>query len=86
MHVFETIVNAVGGFVWGFPSAFPAIVALLLGAGLFVTLRLAFLQIRAFRHGWGVVMGHYDDPSHEGDISHFQALTTALSATVGIGN
>lgn len=86
MHVFETIVNAAGGFVWGFPSRFPAIVALLLGAGLFVTLRLSFLQIRAFRHGWGVVMGHYDDPAHEGDISHFQALTTALSATVGIGN
>ncbi len=83
---FETIVNTGNRFVWGWPEQFPILVAVLLSAGLWVTLRLAFIQIRAFRHGWKVVLGHYDDPSHSGDISHFQALTTALSATVGIGN
>jgi len=83
---FASAVDVLGGFVWGWPEQFPWIVGLLLGAGLFVTLRLAFIQIRAFRHGWKVVAGHYDDPAHDGDISHFQALSTALSATVGIGN
>ncbi|GJM44698.1 MAG: amino acid transporter [Gemmatimonadota bacterium] len=86
MHVFETIVNFLSGYVWGWPGEFPLIVALLLSAGLYVTLRLVFLQVRAFGHGWQVVAGKYDDPSHAGDISHFQALSTALSATVGIGN
>jgi AGCS family alanine or glycine:cation symporter len=86
MGWFDTVVYGASGFVWGWPAAFPLIVALLLGAGLYVTLRLAFLQVRAFGHGWKVVTGRYDDPSHDGDISHFQALATALSATVGIGN
>ncbi len=86
MGIFETIVNTGNRFVWGWPEKFPLIVGLLLAAGLFVTLRLAFIQVRSFRHGWSVVLGHYDDPRHAGDISHFQALTTALSATVGIGN
>ena len=86
MGIFETVVDFGNDYVWGWPEKFPVIVALLLGAGLFVTLRLAFIQVRAFRHGWNVVLGRYDNPEHEGDISHFQALSTALSATVGIGN
>jgi AGCS family alanine or glycine:cation symporter len=86
MEIFETIVNFGNDYVWGWPEKFPLIVALLLGAGLFVTVRLTFIQVRQFKHGWHVVMGRYDDPAHKGDISHFQALSTALSATVGIGN
>src|SRR5690625_7516849 len=39
-----------------------------------------------FKHGVKVILGTYDDPDDEGDLNHFQALTTALSATVGIGN
>ncbi len=61
-------------------------VVLLLGTGLFLTLRLGFIQIRHFLHGVAVTSGRYDDPAEPGDVSHFQALTTALSATVGIGN
>ncbi|MDX1389785.1 MAG: sodium:alanine symporter family protein, partial [Acidobacteriota bacterium] len=61
-------------------------VALLLGAGLYVTIRLAFVQIRGFRHAVDITRGVYDDPEDAGDLNHFQALTTALSATVGIGN
>ncbi|MEM1220382.1 MAG: sodium:alanine symporter family protein [Bacteroidota bacterium] len=58
----------------------------LLGTGLWLTLRLGFIQFRKMWHGIKVVAGHYDDPDAPGDVSHFQALTTALSATVGIGN
>ena len=86
MNIFERIVDVGNSYVWGWPEKFPILVALLLSAGLFVTLRLVFVQVRAFGHGWRVVSGKYDDPSQKGDISHFQALTTALSATVGVGN
>lgn len=58
----------------------------LLGAGVFLTLRLRFIQFRRLGHGFAVATGKYDDPDEPGDVSHFQALTTALSATVGIGN
>ncbi|MEO1517330.1 MAG: sodium:alanine symporter family protein [Bacteroidota bacterium] len=58
----------------------------LLGAGLWLTFRLGFLQFRRLGHGIAVVSGRYDKPGASGDMSHFQALTTALSATVGIGN
>jgi AGCS family alanine or glycine:cation symporter len=61
-------------------------VVLLLGTGLFLTLRLGFIQLRRLAHGFAVTSGRYDDPNEPGDVSHFQALTTALSATVGIGN
>jgi len=61
-------------------------VVVLLSFGIFITIRLGFIQITRFTHGLKVVSGHYDDPNDEGDINHFQALSTALSATVGIGN
>jgi len=58
----------------------------LLGVGLFFTLYLGFPQIRYFKHAWGVVAGKKHDDAAPGDTSHFQALTTALSGTVGTGN
>ncbi len=58
----------------------------LLGTGVFLTVRLGFIQLRRLGHGLAVTSGKYDDPNEPGDVSHFQALTTALSATVGIGN
>ena len=64
----------------------PFMVMLLLGTGVFLTLRLGFIQLRRLGHGFAVTAGVYDDPNEPGDVSHFQALTTALSATVGIGN
>jgi AGCS family alanine or glycine:cation symporter len=64
----------------------PYMVLLLLGVGAFLTARLGFVQLRHLAHGFGVATGRYDDPNEPGDVSHFQALTTALSATVGIGN
>ena len=64
----------------------PFMVILLLGIGVYLTLRLGFIQVTRLRHGAAVASGKYDDPDDEGDVTHFQALTTALSATVGIGN
>lgn len=64
----------------------PILVIGLLGTGIFLTIRLKFIQFRRFGHGLAVTSGKYDDPDEPGDVSHFQALTTALSATVGIGN
>ena len=87
-----TVVDFLVEFVWGFgiPTGtgndIPIVVLLLLGAGLYLTLRLGFVQFRRLAHGMAVTTGKYDDPNEPGDIPHFQALTTALSATVGIGN
>ena len=61
-------------------------VPLLLGTGLFFTLYLRFPQIRYFSFALKVVRGKFDKKDDEGDTSHFQALTTALSGTVGTGN
>jgi len=47
---------------------------------------MRFINIRAFSHAFGIIRGKYDTPGSEGEVSHFQALTTALSATVGLGN
>jgi AGCS family alanine or glycine:cation symporter len=73
-------------YVWGWPEQAPLLAIVLLGTGLFVTLRLAFIQVRGFRHAVDITRGKYDNPKDAGDLNHFQALTTALSATVGIGN
>ncbi|RUO25723.1 sodium:alanine symporter family protein [Aliidiomarina minuta] len=59
---------------------------ILLGVGLFFTIYLKFPQIRFFKHGWRVVTGKFDRSRDPGDTTHFQALTTALSGTVGTGN
>jgi len=64
----------------------PAFVFLLLGTGIFFTFYLKFPQIRYFRHAIRIVTGQYDKAGDRGDTSHFQALTTALSGTVGTGN
>lgn len=58
---------------------------LVVGAAFF-TIFFKFINIRGFRHALDVVRGKYDNPNHKGEVSHFQALTAALSGTVGIGN
>ena len=86
-QVVDTIEDIVWN--WGIPvgdESIPFVVILLLGAGLYFTLRLGFIQFRRLGHGFAVVSGKYDHPDDPGDVSHFQALSTALSATVGIGN
>ena len=86
MELFESVVNWLNNLVWSTPQQFPIMIVVLLGFGIFITLRLGFVQLRRFSHGVKSVMGVYDNPDDTGDVNHFQALTTALSATVGIGN
>jgi len=69
--------NYVGGYL---------ILALLIPTGIWFSIRLNFLNIRKIGHAIKVVSGKYDSKSAEGDVNHFKALTTALSATVGTGN
>ncbi len=79
-------------FIKNFPfpdiplGSIPFMVAALVGTGIFMTLKLGFPQLRYFWHGIKTTMGKYDNPEDEGDLTHFRALATALSATVGIGN
>jgi AGCS family alanine or glycine:cation symporter len=73
--------NTVVGLLWGTP-----LVVLLVGTGVLLTLAMGLPQMRGLLHAIDVVRGKFDDPNDPGEISHFQALTTALSATVGLGN
>ncbi len=81
MQLFCNWMDTLNGIVWG-----PAMVVLLVGTGLYLTFRLRFIQLRHFRHALECISGKYDDPQQAGDISHFQALCAALSATIGTGN
>ena len=64
----------------------PIVVVWLVLGAIFFTVRMKFINIRGFKHAIGLVKGDYDNPNDKGEVSHFQALTTALSATVGLGN
>ncbi len=79
LNNFLSLIDSYIGSSWWFPYA-------LLGTGLFFTIYLGFPQIRYFRFAFKVVKGKFDKSEDEGDTSHFQALTTALSGTVGTGN
>ncbi|NOU59459.1 amino acid carrier protein [Marinifilum caeruleilacunae] len=82
MHTLNDFLTIIEGFLGG-SKWFPI---LLIGTGLFYTIYLKFPQFRFFKHALKVVTGKYDKPGEKGDASHFQALTTALSGTVGTGN
>jgi AGCS family alanine or glycine:cation symporter len=88
--VVEPMADALGRFVFyeievG-DSSFKWIVVWLIAGAVFFTLYLRFINFRGFRHALELVRGHYTDPEHPGEVSHLQALTTALSGTVGLGN
>ncbi len=70
----------------GYLGSAPWFPYVLLGVGVFFTIYLKFPQIRYFKHAWKVVTGKYDKSDDPGDTTHFQALATALSGTVGTGN
>lgn len=82
MEIFHNILTLIDSFL-GSAAWFPYA---LLGVGLFFTLYLKFPQIRFFKHAWSVLTGKFEKKDPPGDTSHFQALTTALSGTVGMGN
>lgn len=64
----------------------PLVVLWLIAGAVLFTFRTRFVNLRMAGHGVGLVSGRYDDPESEGEVSHFQALASALSATVGLGN
>ncbi|MBA2852282.1 AGCS family alanine or glycine:cation symporter [Methanococcus maripaludis] len=78
---FVSLVSVVNSFVWG-----PYMLVLLLGTGIFLTLRLGFMQIHTLPYALKLAFSKHQDETSEGDISHFQALMTALAATIGTGN
>ena len=75
----EQLLTDVNNFVWG-----PVMLALLVGTGMFLTVRLKFLPWRNL--GYAIRMIFRKKSNSEGDISPFQSLMTALSATIGTGN
>ena len=82
--------DAVAGFVFSsFPVAgvqIPFVLVWLIVAATIFTFYFNFINLRAFRHGFELVRGDYHDPKAAGEVTHFQALATALSGTVGLGN
>lgn len=79
MEILNTMISQASSFVWGVPM-----LVLLVGTGLYLTVMLRGLQFRALGHAFKLIFVNEKDA--QGDISHFQALMTALAATVGIGN
>jgi AGCS family alanine or glycine:cation symporter len=82
MNFFSEGLNAFATFMWGTP-----LIVLLVGGGIFFVLHSRGVPYLHFRHGFEIISGKYDETSgDQGDISHFKALATALSGTLGLGN
>ena len=90
---FSPIVSSIGSVIFyditklfGAHKNIPFIVVWLVFGALFFTIKMNFINFRGFQHSIDLVRGDYSDPNNKGEVSHFQALTTALSGTVGLGN
>ena len=81
MQKLEELSTAFANLMWGMP-----LVVLLVGGGAFLVVYSRFMPYRHFRHSIDIILGKYDNPDDDGQIPHFQALTTALSGTLGMGN
>lgn len=81
MRYLEIVLAKFSEYAWGTP-----LLILLLGGGFFFMVYSRFLPFRYLKHGIDVLRGKYDNPEEDGDISHFEALSSALAATVGMGN
>jgi AGCS family alanine or glycine:cation symporter len=77
----NSLLNTINSFVWG-----PFTVILLVGTGILTTVLIRGLQVRKLLYGFKLLSGKYEDPSNKGEITPFQALTAAMSATIGTGN
>ena len=81
MATLDNFIAQFASFVWGIP-----LIILLIGGGSYLLIISKFLPFRFLVHAVQVLRGKYDNPDDPGEISHFQALATALAATVGMGN
>lgn len=77
----QQMLDTISGIVWG-----PVTICMLVGTGILITLLVRVIQLRWFVYAWGLISGRYDNPEDEGEVTHFQALSAALSATIGTGN
>ncbi|MDH5475831.1 MAG: alanine:cation symporter family protein [Cyclobacteriaceae bacterium] len=81
MELLEALIVNFSNWIWGMP-----LLILLLGGGLFLTVYSKFLPFKYFGHAINVLRGKYDNPNEKGEINHYQALSTQLASTVGMGN
>ncbi len=81
MEFLDSLFAQMASLAWGLP-----LLILLMGGGLYLLIRIRFLPFRYLGHAIAILRGRYDNENDAGEITHFQALTTALSATVGMGN
>ena len=81
LNIINSSISAFANFMWGPPLLF-----LLLGGGLFFSFYSRFVPFKYFGHGFNILLGRYHDPKDPGEITHFQALSSALASTVGLGN
>jgi len=77
----NSIISAFAEFMWG-----PPLLIILLGGGIYFSFYSRFVPFKYFRHGLNILFGRYNDPNDPGEITHFQALSSALASTVGLGN
>ncbi|MFT5336562.1 MAG: AGCS family alanine or glycine:cation symporter [Sphingobacteriales bacterium] len=90
-QVFRPIVDALGSVIFWQPFAYfgiplPFVVIWLVAGATYFTVKMGFINFRGFKHAIELVRGVFDKPGDHGEVTHFQALVTALSATVGLGN
>jgi len=77
----QQILDSIDAIAWG-----PVTIVLLVGTGIFTTILVKGIQLRKFLYAFGLISGRFDNPDDDGEITHFQALSAALSATIGTGN
>jgi AGCS family alanine or glycine:cation symporter len=82
MESFNALISKIDSFVWGPFFLIP----LLVGGGIFMTIRLKLIQAVGLKHAWQLLSGRYENHKDPGEITHLQALSAALSATIGTGN
>ncbi len=92
LHLYDPVLHDDQGNILKYPNGevktmtIPFVVVWLIFGALFFTIKMKFINFRGFKHAIQLIRGIYDKPKDKGEVSHFQALTTALSATVGLGN
>ncbi len=77
----QEILGKINDVVWG-----PVTIILLVGTGIIITTIVKGIQFRQFHYAWKLISGKFDNPDDKGEVTHFQALSAALSATIGTGN
>jgi len=77
----QQFLGTINGIVWG-----PVTIILLVGTGILLAIVVKSIQVRKFVYAWKLISGKFDNPEDDGEITHFQALSAALSATIGTGN